>query len=51
MKVEFASKAWLPLGHEIESKAVAEFTDIAKISPFIESRLQVAIVKRERIVI
>ena len=51
LKVEFASKPWLPFVLEIENKAIAELTDIAKISPFIELRLQLAIVNCETIVI
>ena len=44
MKVQFAAKARQPLVHEIESKGVAEFTDIAKLTSFIESRLKLPIV-------
>ena len=51
LKVEFAAKPWLPLVLEIESEAIAEITDIAKISPFIELRLQLTIVNCERIAI
>ena len=51
LKVEFAAKPWLSLVLEIESKAIAEFTDIARISPFIELGLQLAIVNCERIVV
>ena len=51
LKVKFAAKPWLPLVLEVESKAVAELTDIAKIRPFIELRLQLAIVNCERVVI